>query len=251
MSAAMGLAGYKASEADDLRKAIAKKVAKDLKKHRAKFIKGASQREISADVAAAIFDEWENFARYGFNKAHAADYGMIAVQTAYLKANYPLEYMTALMSVFKHDTDRVAIYAAVIRQMYTVDHTFGQPPNFPFVYLVQTTDDGVGDPDAPRAEPQALPATIKEALLKELVDLPAELFWVDDRDEVPMDEHSTVMDGGVVMTLGNIHQQADGPVLVSASIYFAALGAGGQTYVVEQVDGIWTVVGNTGVQWMS
>ncbi|HEY71044.1 MAG TPA: DNA polymerase III subunit alpha [Anaerolineae bacterium] len=117
MSAAMGLAGYKASEADDLRKAIAKKVAKDLKKHRAKFIKGASQREISADVAAAIFDEWENFARYGFNKAHAADYGMIAVQTAFLKANYPLEYMTALMSVFKHDTDRVAIYVADTRRM--------------------------------------------------------------------------------------------------------------------------------------
>jgi DNA polymerase-3 subunit alpha len=117
MSAAMELAGYEASEADDLRKAISKKVEKDLKKHRRKFIKGAGERDISDDTAAAIFDEWQNFARYGFNKAHAADYGTIAVRTAYLKANYPLEYMTALMSVFKHDTDRVALYVADARRM--------------------------------------------------------------------------------------------------------------------------------------
>jgi len=117
MSAAMELANYEGSEADDLRKAISKKAAKDLKKHRAKFIKGAGERDIADDVSAAIFDEWENFARYGFNKAHAADYGTIAVQTAYLKANFALEYMTALMSVFKHDIDRVATYVADTRRM--------------------------------------------------------------------------------------------------------------------------------------
>jgi DNA polymerase-3 subunit alpha len=117
MSAAMELAGYEGSEADALRKAISKKAEKDLNKHRKKFIKGAGERGISGDTAAAIFEEWRNFARYGFNKAHAADYGTIAVRTAYLKANYPLEYMTALMSVFKHDTDRVALYVADTRRM--------------------------------------------------------------------------------------------------------------------------------------
>jgi DNA polymerase-3 subunit alpha len=117
MSAAMDLAGYSASEADDLRKAIAKKKAKALKKHRANFIQGATNRGIGQQTASSIFDDWENFARYGFNKAHAADYGVIAVQTAYLKAHYPIEFMTATLSVFKHDTDKVALYIADCRRM--------------------------------------------------------------------------------------------------------------------------------------
>jgi DNA polymerase-3 subunit alpha len=117
MFAAMEMAGYSASEADGLRKAISKKKAKALARHREKFIHGAVEKGIGEDTAVAVFDDWENFARYGFNKAHAADYGVIAVQTAYLKAHYPLEYMTALLSVFKHDTDRVAIYVADCRRM--------------------------------------------------------------------------------------------------------------------------------------
>jgi len=117
MFAAMEMAGYTASEADGLRKAIAKKKEKQLKRHREKFIKGAVSSGIDKLTAADVFDDWENFARYGFNKAHAADYGVIAVKTAYLKTHYPLEYMTALLSVFKHDTDKVAVYIADCRRM--------------------------------------------------------------------------------------------------------------------------------------
>ncbi len=117
MLAAMNLAGYSASEADDLRKAIAKKKAAALRRHKQKFIAGAVEQGIAQEIAVKTFDDWENFARYGFNKAHAADYGVIAVQTAYLKAHYPIEYMTALLSVFRHDTDRVAIYVADCRRM--------------------------------------------------------------------------------------------------------------------------------------
>ncbi|RME06011.1 MAG: DNA polymerase III subunit alpha [Anaerolineae bacterium] len=117
MRAAVELAGYTASEADYLRKAIEKKKKEELIKHRAKFIAGAVERGIPKDVATKIFDDWEEFARYGFNKSHAADYGVIAVQTAYLKAHYPVEYMTALLSVFQHDTDRVALYVADCRRM--------------------------------------------------------------------------------------------------------------------------------------
>jgi len=117
MSAAMDLAGYTPSEADDLCKAISKKKAKELKKHRANFIQGATDRDIEYQTASSIFDDWENFARYGFNKAHAADYGVIAVQTAYLKTHYPIEFMTATLSVFKHDTDKVALYIADCRRM--------------------------------------------------------------------------------------------------------------------------------------
>lgn len=117
MYAAMNLAGYSAPEADDLRKAISKKMKDKLLKHREKFVNGASANGIPIDVAGAIFDEWEEFARYGFNKSHAVDYGVIAVQTAYLKLHYPLEYMTALLSVSKNDTAKVALYVADCRRM--------------------------------------------------------------------------------------------------------------------------------------
>ncbi|MGW8251049.1 MAG: DNA polymerase III subunit alpha, partial [Anaerolineales bacterium] len=85
MFAVMDLAGYTAPEADDLRKAVAKKIKEKLLKHRHKFIQGAMKNGIAEPTAEAIFDDWEEFARYGFNKAHAAEYGVIAVQTAYLK----------------------------------------------------------------------------------------------------------------------------------------------------------------------
>ncbi len=117
MRAAVELAGYTASEADYLRKAISKKQKDVIDKHSVKFIAGAVERGIDKDVAAGIFADWEEFARYGFNKSHAADYGVIAVQTAYLKAHYSVEYMTALLSVFQGDTDRVAVYVADCRRM--------------------------------------------------------------------------------------------------------------------------------------
>lgn len=117
MFAAIKLAGYTPSEADDLRKAISKKKADVLLKHRLKFIAGAQERGIDEGTATHIFEDWENFARYGFNKSHAADYGVIAVQTAYLKTHYTVEYMTALLSASKNDTAKVAWYVADCRAM--------------------------------------------------------------------------------------------------------------------------------------
>jgi len=117
MSAVMQLAGYSAPEADDLRKAVSKKQKDKLLKHKQKFINGAAKNGISETIAGEIFDDWEEFARYGFNKAHAADYGKIAVETAYLKTHYPVEYMTALLSVNQNDNAKVALYVADCRRM--------------------------------------------------------------------------------------------------------------------------------------
>jgi DNA polymerase III subunit alpha len=117
MRAAVELAGYTPSESDDLRKAIAKKQPEKIVKHKQKFIKGASEKGMPKETADLIFTDWEEFARYGFNKSHAADYGVISVQTAYLKSHYPAEYMSALMSVFKNDTDRIALYVADTRSL--------------------------------------------------------------------------------------------------------------------------------------
>ncbi len=118
MQAAMSLAGYEAGDADSLRKAIAKKLITKLHAHRKKFIEGAKTfGGISQQDAELIFTDWENFARYGFNKSHAADYGVIAVQTGYLKYHYPIEYMAALLSAWKNNSDKVATYVADCRSM--------------------------------------------------------------------------------------------------------------------------------------
>lgn len=117
MYTAINLAGYTASEADFLRKAIAKKKEKQLLEHRVKFTEGAIANGIPAETAEAIFKNWEAFARYGFPKGHAADYAVITCQTAYLKAHYPHEYMTALLSAEKADTAKVAQYVADTQRM--------------------------------------------------------------------------------------------------------------------------------------
>src|SRR5574339_394555 len=117
MRAAVELAGYTPSESDELRKAISKKKKEDIDKHRAKFVAGAVKQGMPQDTAEAIYSDWEEFARYGFNKSHAADYGVIAVQTAFLKANYPAEYMTATLSASAGQTEKVAWYVADARSM--------------------------------------------------------------------------------------------------------------------------------------
>ena len=117
MRAAVELAGYSPSESDELRKAISKKIKKDIDKHRDKFVKGAVKQGMDKATAEAIYSDWEEFARYGFNKSHAADYGVIAVQTAYLKANYAAEYMTALLSATAGITEKVAFYVSDARSM--------------------------------------------------------------------------------------------------------------------------------------
>src|SRR5467141_1942855 len=108
MMAARELAGFTMSEADILRAAMGKKDKPKMAKQRTKFVTGAVERGISTTTAEALFDGIAKFAEYGFNRAHSAAYGVIAYQTAYLKANYPLEYMTSLLIHMEGNADRVA-----------------------------------------------------------------------------------------------------------------------------------------------
>jgi DNA polymerase-3 subunit alpha len=117
MRMATDLAGYSPSEADLMRKAVAKKKKDDLLKHRKLFVEGSVQNGIPRETVNDIFDDLEAFARYGFPKGHAADYAVITCQTAYLKAHYPVEYMTALMSVERHNTDKIGLLVAECRKM--------------------------------------------------------------------------------------------------------------------------------------
>jgi DNA polymerase III subunit alpha len=108
MMAARELAGFTMSEADILRAAMGKKDKAKMAKLRTKFVAGAVERGISSSTSETLFEGIAKFAEYGFNRAHSAAYGVIAYQTAYLKANYPLEYMTSLLIHMEGSAEKVA-----------------------------------------------------------------------------------------------------------------------------------------------
>lgn len=150
--------------------------------------------------------------------------------------------------------DQAQIYAAVLRQLYTVDHTFGdQPPNWKSIYIVVRSDDSVGDPNVEQTEAIIIPKAVLGTAVELIKDLPADIILVDSRDSVSIDAKNGSVDGGngVIFTLGNIHPQDDGTVQVSASLYFSSLGAAGKTYILEKVNGSWKISGTTGVEWIS
>ena len=107
MKIASAVAGYTLGEADLLRAAMGKKDKKKMDLQREKFLAGAAGRGVADATAGELFDLMAYFAGYGFNKAHSVAYGMISYQTAYLKANYPLEYMAALLNSKAGDFDKV------------------------------------------------------------------------------------------------------------------------------------------------
>ena len=117
MTAAIAMADYTGPEADNLCYAIRKKKEDVLRQHEAKFKEGARRKGISPQIVDRVFAEFEPFARYGFNKAHATCYGLIAYQTAYLKANYTIEFMTALLNGFRERAEKVAAVIAECRRM--------------------------------------------------------------------------------------------------------------------------------------
>ncbi|MDB5511242.1 MAG: polymerase alpha subunit [Enterovirga sp.] len=107
MEVAKLLAGYSLGQADLLRRAMGKKIKAEMDAQRAIFVKGASERGISEEDADTIFDLLAKFADYGFNKSHAAAYALIAYQTAYLKANHPVEFLAASMTMDLDNTDKL------------------------------------------------------------------------------------------------------------------------------------------------
>ncbi len=104
------LSGYTLGGADLLRRAMGKKIKEEMDQQREKFVTGAQENGVDKKLANAIFDHVAKFAGYGFNKAHAAAYGFIGYQTAFLKANYAAEFFAASMTYDMHNTDKLAIF---------------------------------------------------------------------------------------------------------------------------------------------
>ena len=117
MTAAIAMADYTGPEADNLCYAIRKKKESVLREHEAKFKAGAKKKGVSPGIVDQVFAAFEPFARCGFNKAHATCYGLIAYQTAYLKANYPVEFMTAVLNGFRERAEKVAAVVAECRRL--------------------------------------------------------------------------------------------------------------------------------------
>ncbi|MGA8948894.1 MAG: DNA polymerase III subunit alpha, partial [Pseudolabrys sp.] len=112
MQAAQILAGFTLGEADLLRRAMGKKIRKEMQAQRERFVSGSVERGVERFQADAIFDLLERFAEYGFNKSHAAAYALVAYQTAFMKANYPVEFLAATMTLDMGNTDKLAEFRA-------------------------------------------------------------------------------------------------------------------------------------------
>lgn len=117
MQAAQVLSGYTLGGADLLRRAMGKKIKSEMDAQRETFVKGAVANNIPAEQASMIFDQMEKFAGYGFNRAHSAAYAFIAYQTAYLKANYPVEFMAATMTHDRGNTEKLAMLRQEAQKM--------------------------------------------------------------------------------------------------------------------------------------
>lgn len=115
MAIANLLAGYSLGDADNLRRAMGKKIKEAMAREKDIFLAGCEKNNIPKDKANFIFDQMETFAEYGFNKSHSAAYALVSYQTAWLKVHYPTEFMAALISCDMHDTDKVGRYLSECR----------------------------------------------------------------------------------------------------------------------------------------
>ncbi len=143
MQMARDMAGYTLGGADMLRRAMGKKKPEEMAKERAKFVNGAAElHQIDADTANMIFDLMDKFSGYGFNKAHTIAYALISFQTAYLKANYPHEFMAATMTYDRGNHDKLLRYKLELQKQ---DSRL-LPPDVNFsevMFAVEKADDGV------------------------------------------------------------------------------------------------------------
>ncbi len=117
MQIASAIAGYSMAEADTLRKVMSKKKAAEMEKEKPKFLDGALKRKINEAKAKKIWEQMETFASYGFNKSHSTAYAIIAYQTAYLKAHYPVEFMAALLTSEKDYRDKIIKHMNACKEM--------------------------------------------------------------------------------------------------------------------------------------
>jgi ABC-2 type transport system permease protein len=143
--------------------------------------------------------------------------------------------------------DQADVYAAVIRQLFTVDYMPDGETAPGEVYVVQWTDDGVGGAEVAAGDPWQLPEDLQTVIGKVLADLPAQVQWIGNPDELEFSpDTGEIVGGGVIITLGNLHDRGEGTVLVPAAIYPGSGKGLGKIYSLQQVGSAWQIIGDTG-----
>ena len=167
--AARVLAGYTLGAADILRRAMSKKIKAEMDEQRQIFITGAVKNELSKQLASEVFDQIAAFAGYGFNKSHAAAYALVSYQTAYLKANYPIEFMAASMALDAGNTDKLAVFRQECQQKSITI----LPPDVNKSFASFAVEPVDGAPDKPAAVRYALGAikNVGSEAMSRLVDV--------------------------------------------------------------------------------
>ena len=143
MRVSQKLAGYTLEEADNLRKATGKKIRALIAKERTKFVEGCVANGHTEAFGNEFFDMIEPFADYSFNKSHSVGYGYVSYQTAWLKANFPVEYLAALLTSVKTNKDQTAVFLNECRQMGIQVHVPDINESFSD-FSVHNADDGIG-----------------------------------------------------------------------------------------------------------
>lgn len=162
-------------------------------------------------------------------------------------ANHPSNIVSPLPEPGVSDSDMIAIYTAVLQDL------IGQGSQWPKVYVIAQTDDRIASPGNNITSVSIeLSSSVQTQISANLSGLSTEIVWVSSFQQVQLDKSTgTVIGGGAIVTLGNIKLVNAGQVQVAGGIYYANLGAGGGTYVVEKQAGQWKVTGMTGSHWIS
>ena len=149
--------------------------------------------------------------------------------------------------------DEAAIYSAVIRQLATVDDTFGGNLDPKTVYVIEKTDDSAGNPIGdPQSDNHVIAETMQSEITSLLSNLAIEIVWIDKFEDAEFEESGfEVKRRGAIITLGKVYLQANGSVQIAGSIYIADLAAGGTTYILDRVDDAWEITGRAGGSWIS
>ena len=150
MQLAQKFAGYDLAQADNLRKAMGKKIREKIQAERAGFVDGCEEQGYGRELGEELFDTMEPFADYAFNKSHSYGYGFVSYQTAYLKANYPVEYLACLLTSVKNNLEKAGVYLNECRQL-------GVNVLVPNINVSQMDFTSIPDPDDADATYNAIP----------------------------------------------------------------------------------------------
>jgi hypothetical protein len=156
------------------------------------------------------------------------------------------------IAVVQSEQDNFAIYQAVIIKVLVSKDSYFQTTKDPTIFIIRYTNDAAGNPQFLHSKTEYISENFQDSITSKLSDLKFKVNWIDNNEQaITNPETGHVKDNGIIITLGNIHFENANKGLVSASYYIAPLGAGGRTYIVEKIDGVWTVTGDTGFVWMS